>query len=95
MYNPKYIEQFIDKVNEEAQKAAQAVFDKYQPELEKRISNQMVKGDKLYNGMGTCFIERKGENIYHIGEEFCKVLQRTQYPVLEANFTLPDFHKIG
>lgn len=53
MYNHITIESFINKVNKEASEAAQAVYDKYEPELINRIKSQMMEGHKLYSGMGS------------------------------------------
>jgi hypothetical protein len=88
MYNHIHIEKFIKKVNKEANEAAQAVFDKHLPELERMIKAQMNKGDKLFSGMGMCtFRSEKGEKLQ-------EVLTGTQYgDVIEANFNLGNLEK--
>jgi len=92
MYNSKEIEDFIEKVNEEAIAAAQAIFDKHQPELERRIKAQMNIGDKFSIGMGSAdFENKKGEEV---GKKLADILSSTQYEYKDrAGFSLPDITK--
>lgn len=92
MYNASQIEAFIMMVHKEANEAAQKVYNKYQPELERRILAQLKSGNKFTIGMGTATIENKeGE---YIAEELADVLARTQYcEELDANFILNDMQK--
>lgn len=82
MYNPTSLETFISKVNDEAEKAAQKVFNSYQKEFEKRVLNQLQKGDVLYVGMGTASLDSEK------GEKFCGVVGSIQYLEQRASFSL-------
>lgn len=84
-YNSKSIEAFITKVNEEAAQAAIKVFEKHQPELERRIKAQLLEGDELSFGMGSVSLNRD-----NIAENFLTVLNRLEYWKLPAGFSLPD-----
>lgn len=89
MYNAKQIERFIDKVNKEASTAAQAIYDKYEPELIQRIKNQMRAGDKLIIGMGTATFNKSDK-----ATDFCDVVARIQYSdSLEAGFSFGEISK--
>lgn len=79
-------------VHKEANEAAQRIYDKYQPELERRILAQLKSGNKLTIGMGSATIKNeKGE---YIAEELADVLARTQYcDKLDATFMLNDLQK--
>jgi hypothetical protein len=91
MRNSKHIEAFIERVTKEANEAAQLIFDKYQKELEEKIYNQLQSGDWLSIGNGSASIEnKKGDDV---GEDLADVLSRTQYPALDANFSLDDIRK--
>lgn len=90
-YNYKQIEQFINSVNEEAEKAAQAVYDKYEAELLRRVQSQLKEGDVVCCGMGAASIENPNTEREDIGESMCTVLSETQYwrGNVRAGFSLP------
>ena len=94
MYNAKSIENFMSKVHEEAEKAAQEIYDKYNLELLKRIQNQINKNDVVWVGNGTGSIENKNGD--DIAEELCVQLGQLQYwsKNISAGFSLPyNFNK--
>lgn len=89
MYNHKTVQAFIDKVNKEAEEAAQKVYDKYNPELLQRIQNQLGEDAVVWNGMGTASItNKKGDDI---AEELSCLMGQSQYwsENVSAGFTLP------
>lgn len=92
MYNHKHIATFIEKVNKEAEAAAQSVYDKYLNELEHMIINQLREGDSVTLGMGVCSLKNyKGEEI---AEDLRNVINSTQYLAeLRVNFGLGDIQK--
>lgn len=91
MYNANQISDFIDKVNKEAEAAAQQVYDKYQNEYEQRLLSQIKTGDTIYSGMGTAFIENS-KGVY-VGEKLTDVLCRNEYNNLRVGLTTPDNFK--
>lgn len=60
MYNAKAIADFINKVNEEAEKAAEQVFKKYEAEFKRRVLAQMKEGDRLCLVNGSSFFDGRG-----------------------------------
>lgn len=87
MYNSAHIEKFIEKVNAEANKAAQDVFDKHNDELIRMIKNQLRPGDTISCGMGVVSLVRKGEVVFD--NKFANALSGTQYGLeTDANFSL-------
>ena len=90
MYNHKSVQTFIDKVNKEAEEAAQKIYDKYNPELLQRIQNQLGEGTTVWTGMGTANVVNKhGEDI---AEELSCLMGQTQYwsTNVSAGFNLPN-----
>lgn len=89
MYNHRYIKAFINKVNKEAEEAAQKVYDKYNKELIQRIQNQLGKDAIVWCGMGTADILNKDEE--SIAEELQLLMYKIQYwsGNVSAGFTLP------
>lgn len=88
MYNAQSIKNFIDKVNEEAEAAAKAVYNKYQAEYERRLLAQIKKGDVIYAGMGTAFIDNsKG---IEVGEKLGQVLRNNEYNKIRVGLSTPD-----
>lgn len=89
MYNYKSIENFIEKVNKEAEEAAQKVYDKYNDELLERIQAQIKKDDVVWNSMGTAIINNSKGN--EVGENLATVLGQSQYwsDNISAGFSLP------
>lgn len=93
MYNPKSLEPFFEKVHEEASKAAQAIYDKYNEELKQRVLNQMGKGHTIFSGMGSCSVEgtQNDEHINLDSKFFPLLADNTQYhDKVEAGFNLPS-----
>jgi len=88
MYNSKPIDSFIDKVTAEAEKAAQAIFDKYESELIRKIKAQLQPGDKINVGMGVAGFTKDTYSGY--AEDFLKTISATQYPHMQAGFCLTD-----
>lgn len=89
MYQTKHIKALIDKANNEAEKAAQVIFDKYNDKLISLIKNQLHPKDKLITGMGTCLLQRNGKTIEH--NDFTEIIVELQYnPGLEASFNVSD-----
>lgn len=91
MYNAKPIEDFIRKVEKEAEAAAQKVFDAYEQELIQKIKNQMQVGDDLIVGNGTATFRDDKDR----GNRFLTVVAMTQYQCRNwgAGFCLPDIKK--
>lgn len=93
MYNAKSLADFIDKVNKEAEEAAQKVFDKYNTEFNYRIQAQLKTGDRVNAGMGFVSISnKKGEQV---GEKLSDTLTRCEYwgENIRAGLTIEDFVK--
>lgn len=90
MYNHKLISDFIEKVNKEAEAAAQKVFDRYQPEFEKRVLSQMRNGDYLYIAMGSASF--KGNETIAM-EKFSNEVAKIQYTEQRAGFGTGDLQK--
>lgn len=91
MYNIKDMEIFISKVHKEADVAAQKVYDKYTPELIRRIQKQLFEKDELFIAMGTAGIKREGSDNF-FGDNLSELASRTQYcEELSANFVLPQY----
>ena len=88
MYNDKAVQIFIYKVKEEAEEAAQRVYDKYNDELLTRIQNQIKEGDVFYVGMGVASLENKNGN--DIGEKLSNVVGGYWNNDLSCGFTLPS-----
>jgi hypothetical protein len=88
MYNHKSVQSFIDKVNKEAEEAAQKVYDKYNPELLQRIQNQIKEGDTFWVGMGVANLENKDGN--NVGEELALTVGSYWQNDLNCGFSLPS-----
>lgn len=88
MYNANQIESFIDKVNKEAEAAAQKVYDKYQKEFETRLMSQIKTGDCIYAGMGTVFIQNRFGS--YVGEKLANVLLSNEYNSLSVGLSTPS-----
>ena len=56
MLNSKQITPFLEKVREEAEAAADAVYAKYQAEFERRVRNQMHQDHRIEFSMGSAYI---------------------------------------
>jgi len=89
-YNSKHIEGFIKRVNQEAEEAAQKVFDKYQQQLDEMIVNQMVKGDELEIVMGSAIIHNRE---FGFAYNFLEVVSNTQYSEQRAGFNCNIYTK--
>lgn len=87
MYNYRPIEKIIVQANEEAELAAQKVYDKFQPLLERAILNQIKAGDIVYIGMGVASMDKE------INEDFIDTIASTQYNRINVGFNLPDISK--
>lgn len=88
-YNHIQLEKFVEKVNEEAEKAAQAVFDKYEAEFIHRVKSQLLNGDRICASMGTAYFANK-ELDSKILDVFA---QSTQYTKQRASFTTYEISK--
>lgn len=88
MYNSKQIENFIAKVNKEAEAAAQAIFDKYEYEFIIRVRSQMKPGDAIDIGMGTASINRET-----VSDNFTNVIASIQYTEQRAGFSVGEISK--
>lgn len=78
----------------EAAKAAQSVYDKYTPELNKRILNQMAPGERLSVGMGAANFYNKDSQPFDYAKDFLAVITNIQYwDKCEAGFITNDFEK--
>lgn len=82
-YNSNSINSFIERVNKEAEKAAQQVFDKYQEEFETRVKNQMLPGDTLILSMGSGYFKNKE---FGVAEKFISAVSDIQYLEQRASF---------
>lgn len=95
-YNYKSIEEFLNKVDKEAAEAAQAVYDKYEPEFLKRVQSQLKENDVVFHANGTCTIQKKehAENnkdvvvTKEVGLNLSDILGQYQYNKVEAGMTL-------
>lgn len=93
MYNSKQIEPFLNKVHEEASKAAQEVYDKYLDEFINRVKNQMGKGHIIKHGMGVMYIEgTKNDECISLDNKFLDTLANHLYyeSKVEAGFSIPE-----
>lgn len=90
MYQTFHISKFIEQVNDEAEKAAQAVFNKHNAEFRRKILAQMKSGDELVLGMGTAtFLGNNTES----KEVFARAISQIQYLEQRAGFEIEDFKK--
>jgi hypothetical protein len=90
--NNKSFSSFVEKVHEEASAAAQAVYDKHQAELDRRIFAQLSPGHTLYVGMGTACLAEDNNNI-SLYNEFIKEVSGTQYwDQVRAGFLTKDIY---
>lgn len=55
MYNTKKVNAFIEKINEEAEQAAQKIFDKYENDFKNLVESELKKGQSLITSMGTAY----------------------------------------
>lgn len=79
MYNYKSLEAFIEKVNKEAEIAAQKVYDSYQDEFKRRVKAQIKDNDIVCHVMGSTSIYNPVTKRDEIGEKLGDVLGLTQY----------------
>lgn len=88
-YNYKSIEAFLEKVNKEAEEAAQRVFDKYEAEFLQRVQAQLKEGDIVYHGMGVCTIANLATGEEH-GKNLSDLLGEYQYhKITNVGMNLP------
>lgn len=79
-YRSNHIQAFIDKVTQEAEAAAQAIFDANNAKLQEMINNQVLPNQKLYVGMGSATIDDTQKDLpYDYAEKFLRVVSDTQY----------------
>lgn len=97
-YNYKYIEAFLNKVNKEAEQAAQAVFEKYEAEFLKKVQAQLMPNDIVWHGMGACVIQKQSYadsnkcNVVssEVGKNLSDILGEYQYfKITHVGMTLP------
>ena len=94
MHNSKIIQSFIDKVNSEAEEAANAVFKKYDDEWKALVENQLKKGEYLYCVNGSAYIE--GVDPYYYSDAcdaFISTVASIQYLEQRASFNVYEFKK--
>ena len=88
MYNSKVIDYFLEKVNKEAEQAAQKVFDSYESQFKTKVLNQMRSGDKLNLSMGSGYMNKDTVN-----DEFITSVANIQYMEQRASFDTYIFIK--
>lgn len=94
MHNSKRVEDFIDKINKEAEEAAQKVFDKYENHFRSLVESEMKKNDKLILSMGSSYYENTNqENITEAGRKFLDVIAHIQYMQQRASFNTMEFSR--
>lgn len=88
-YNYKSIEEFLNRVDKEAAKAAQSVYDKYESEFLKRVQAQLKDGDTVYHAMGACTINNLATGTEH-GRNLSDLLGLYQFHKVDnVGMTLP------
>lgn len=93
MHRGDLIKQFIDKVNNEAEAAAQKVFDSYQDEFETLLTKQKLKGKVLIQAMGSALYNNvEFEDLTEAGEKFLTEVAQAQYTTQRAGFTCRDIN---
>lgn len=99
MYNWKQIEPFLKKVHNEAEEAAQAVFDKYQKELEDRLLSQMGPGHSLHEGHGSIWAKNEDGKTYGLHSDdpafkfFLELSDLINYNPIRAGFNYVEITK--
>ena len=84
VHNIKDIELFLDRVNDEAEEAAQKVFDKYQSEWEDLIVRNKLKGVELLMGNGAVIYN--GASNYVSNSPMCKIRESFTTAVSQAQY---------
>lgn len=94
MHNSKLINDFIEKVNKEAEEAAQKVFDKYDKEFVKLVSNQLKPGETLCLANGSRYF-KKTDPLYETDaqDKFGDAVAQIQYLKQRAGFNTYEFKK--
>lgn len=98
MYNAKQLQEFIDKVNKEAEEAANKVFKKYDAEFKRKVEAQLNKGEKLYLVNGSGYIKGRGDRVDEKPEteamrNFVDTVADIQYLKQRASFNTYEFRK--
>lgn len=94
MHNSKLIENFIEKVNKEAEEAAQKVFDKYNEEFAKLVSNQLKPGERLYLVNGSRYFDKTNPDYEtEAQDKFGTIVAQIQYLKQRATFGVFEFKK--
>mgnify|MGYP001561621464 FL=1 len=98
MYNAKHLEEYIEKINKEAEAAASAVFDKHLPEFRRKVLAQMKDNDKLYLVNGSAYFKGRGDRVGEKPEtdalvKFAHTIASIQYLEQRASFSMWDFEK--
>lgn len=89
-YNAKTITDFLEKVNSQAEAAAQAVYDKHQSEWECRVKAQLRRGDNLITGNGVAVFSG-GES--EAKRKYADAVAQYQWTHQRAGFTGDDYTK--
>lgn len=92
MYQTEHIEAFMKKVKEEAEKAAQAVYNKHNKKFREMVINQMRKGDELIIGMGSATFRADETEAM---DRFAHLIAQIQYnpDQFYCGFQVKDFKK--
>ena len=88
MYSSKVIDSFLEKVNKEAEQAAQKVFDSYESEFKAKVLDQMRMNDELYLSMGSGYMNKDT-----INDDFVSSVANIQYMKQRASFNTDTFIK--
>ena len=94
-YRASHIQKFVNKVNKEAEEAARAVYEKHEAEFNRLVSNQVLKGQHLFVGMGTATITEEGRELpYDYAEKFLSVVSNAvHYSSLNVALSIGDIDK--
>ena len=93
MYNTKSIEEFIEKVNKEAEAAAQLVFDKYEAEFKQKVEEELQAGTELYLSMGSSYYVGCDKYNSHETEAFADIVASVADLEQQATFNIWEFRK--
>jgi nucleoid DNA-binding protein len=98
MYNSNHLKEFIEKVSQEAEAAANEVFKKYDAEFKRKVEAQLGKGEQLYLVNGSGYIKGRGDRVGEKPEteamrNFVDTIAHIQYLEQRASFNTYEFTK--